>query len=83
MKRNVMPYVKEIAESTKLIGEVVKNTREIIKAVNDGREYLKRYYPDAQGDLSDLLRQMQRAIEGLASVTKVISGFRFIACPIM
>ena len=67
--------VKEIAESIKLPGDVVKSTREIIKAVNDGREYLKRYYPDAQGDLSKLLRQMERAIKGLASVTKVISAF--------
>lgn len=73
-----MPLVKEIAESFKLLGDVIKSTREIVKAVNDGREYLKRYYPEAQGDLSSLLRQMQRAIEGLASVTKVISGFRFV-----
>jgi hypothetical protein len=73
-----MPVVKEIAESIKLLGDVVKSTREIIKAVNDGREYLKRYYPDAQGDVSGLLQQMQRAIEGLASVTKVFSGFRFV-----
>lgn len=73
-----MPLVKEIAESIKLLGDVVKSTREIVKAINDGREYLKRYYPDAQADLSHLLRQMQRAIEGLASVTKVISGFRFV-----
>lgn len=73
-----MPVIKEIAESIKLLGDVVKSTREIIKAVNDGREYLKRYYPDAQGDVSGLLQQMQRAIEGLASVTKVFSGFRFV-----
>lgn len=73
-----MPLVKEIADSIKLLGDVVKSTREIVKAVNDGREYLKHYYPDAQGDLGSLLRQMQRAIEGLASVTKVISGFRFV-----
>jgi hypothetical protein len=73
-----MAVVKEIAESIKLLGDVVKSTREIVKAVNDGREYLKHYYPDAQGDLSSLLEQMQRAIEGLASVTKVVSGFRFV-----
>jgi hypothetical protein len=73
-----MPVVTEIAKSIKLLGDVVKSTRAIIKAVNDGREYLKRYYPDAQGDVSSLLKQMQRAIEGLASVTKVFSGFRFV-----
>jgi len=41
----------EIAASVKMMGEVVTNTREIVKAVNDGREYLKRYYPDAQEDI--------------------------------
>jgi chromosome segregation ATPase len=73
-----MPVVKEIAESIKLLGDIVKSTREIVDAVNDGRAYLKRYYPEARVDLSNLLKQMQRAIEGLASVTKVISGFRFV-----
>jgi hypothetical protein len=72
-----MPLVTEIAESIKLLGDIIKSTRAIIDAVNDGREYLKRYYPDSQGDLADLLQQMQRAIEGLASVTKVMSAFRF------
>jgi len=74
-----MSVVGEIAGLVKSLGDVVKSTREIIKAVNDGREYLKHYYPDAQEDLTHLLQQMQRAIEGLASVTKVISRFRFSA----
>jgi hypothetical protein len=68
----------EIAALVKMMGEVVTNTREIVKAVNDGSEYLKRYYPDAQEDIGNLLKQIQRAIEGLGSVTKVISGFRFV-----
>jgi|SRR6516162_2701502 hypothetical protein len=73
-----MPLIIEIAESIKLLGDVVKSTREIVKAVNDGSEYLKPYYPDARGDLSNLLSQMQLAIVGLADVTKVFSGFRFV-----
>jgi len=72
-----MALVKEIADLVKSLGDVVKSTREIINAVNDGREYLKRYYPDAQEDLTNLLEQMQQAIVGLASVTAVISLFRF------
>jgi hypothetical protein len=75
--RNAMPLVREVADLVKLLGDVVKSTCEIINAVNDGREYLKRYYPDAQEDLTNLLQQMQRAIVGLAKVTKVISRFRF------
>lgn len=73
-----MPLVKEIAESIKLLGDVVKSTRDIVKATNDGRAYLRRYYPEAQNDLRKLLRQMQRAVVGLARVTEVISGFRFV-----
>jgi hypothetical protein len=38
-----MPVVKEIAESIKLLCDVIKRTRQIIKAVNDGKEYLKQY----------------------------------------
>jgi chromosome segregation ATPase len=72
-----MPLVREVVYLVKSLGDVVKSTREIINAVNDGREYLKRYYPNAQKELTDLLEQMQKAIEGLASVTKVISHFRF------
>jgi len=75
--RKTMPLVKEIAESIKLLGDVVKSTRDIVEAVNDGRAFLKRFYPEAQKDISNLLGQMQLAIEGLANVTKVISGFRF------
>ena len=74
---NAMPLVREVVDLVKSLGDVVKSTREIINAVNDGREYLKRYYPDAQKDLTNLLKQMQRAIVGLARVTKVISRFRF------
>jgi hypothetical protein len=73
-----MPLVREVAESIKLLGDVVTSTRDIVKAVNDGKEYLKRYYPDAQSDLSSLLQQMQRTIVGLANVTDVMSGFRFV-----
>lgn len=73
-----MLSVKDIADSIKLLGDLVKNTREIMKAVTDGRAYLKRYYPDAQGVLRELLEQMQRAIEGLVNVTQVFSSFRFV-----
>jgi hypothetical protein len=76
-----MPLVRELAELIKLTGDVIKSTREILAAFNDGRKYLARHYPEAQGDLKDLLEQMERAIEGLSSVTGVISGFRFTIVP--
>lgn len=73
-----MVSLRDVADVIKLLGDVVKSTREIVEAVNDGKEYLKTRFPDAQDDLVSLLVQMRRTIVGLAEVTKVISGFRFV-----
>ncbi|QEC69332.1 hypothetical protein FRZ67_19205 [Panacibacter ginsenosidivorans] len=73
-----MVSVKDVADVIKMLGDVVKSTREIINAVNDGRKYLALKYPDAQRDFSSLIDQMQKAIEGMAKVTSVITNFRFV-----
>lgn len=73
-----MVSVRDVADVIKLLGDVVKSTREIVKAVNDGKDYLKTRFPDAQNDLVGLLTQMRQTIIGLAEVTKVISAFRFV-----
>lgn len=72
-----MTMIKEVADTVKLIGDVVKSTREVVDAVNDGRKFLAAKHPEATQDFIDLLGQMQTAIEGLADVTKVVSAFRF------
>lgn len=72
-----MTLVREIADAITLLGEVVRNTRELVKAVNDGREYLATRHREAAEDFGELLSQMQLAVEGLAEVTKVVSSFRF------
>jgi len=56
-----MPVVTEIAEALKLVGDVVKSTREVIDAINDKRKYLKRYHPTAEPQLGALLAQMPSA----------------------
>lgn len=73
-----MVLVSEVADVIKMLGDVVKNTREIVEAVNDGRKFLASRHPDAQKDLSKLIHQMQLTVEGLAKVTSVISRFRFV-----
>ena len=73
-----MPVVTEIAEALKLVGDVVKSTREVIDAINDGRKYLKRYHPTAEPQLGALLEQRQKPIEGPVSVTALTSEFRFV-----
>ena len=72
-----MVSVSDTAAAVKLITDIVNNTISIIKAINDGQEYLKRRHPDAQTDWAKLISEMQLTIEGLAEVTKVLSGFRF------
>lgn len=76
-----MAGVSDIAEVVKMVADVVRNTREIIQAVNDGRKYLERNYPDSKDEWADLLYQMQLTVEGLAEVTKVVSAFRFSGGP--
>jgi len=72
-----MPVVSEVAELVGKLSEVVKNTREIIDAVNDGKKYLELKFPEAKHDFSELLAQMQLTVNGLSNVTKIIHGFRF------
>ncbi|HYO20117.1 MAG TPA: hypothetical protein VES02_15800 [Dermatophilaceae bacterium] len=69
--------VRDIAEAVKLIGDVVKSTRTIIEAINDGRKYLERHAPDTSQYWAEMMHQMQITVEGLAEVTKVVSGFAF------
>ena len=73
-----MTLVREIADAVELVAKLVHNTRSIVQAVNDGREYLARRYPDAANQFADLLDQMQITVEGLADTTAVMSGFYFV-----
>lgn len=73
-----MPSVSDVAEVIRMLGDVVRKTREIVETVNDGRKFLAARHPEAKGDLTELLAQMQLCVEGLAEVTKVVSGFRFV-----
>ena len=73
-----MTIIQEIADALDVLGKIVKNTRSIIQAVNDGKEYLARRYPDANEDFAELLKQMQITVEGLAEATGIMTGFRFV-----
>jgi hypothetical protein len=72
-----MSIVKDVADLLKLLTDVVDNTRSIIKAINDGKEFLARKFPDARKDFAQLLIQMETTVGGLAKVTDVVQGFRF------
>jgi hypothetical protein len=72
-----MVLVSEVVDVIRVLGDVVEGTTKIVDAVNDGRKYLAAKHPEAEKDFDELLAEMQRAIEGLAAVTKVFS-FSFV-----
>lgn len=73
-----MTSVKDVATIIITIGDVVKSTREVIDAVNDGKKFLALKHPEAQKDFSDLIAQMHRAIIGMSRVSSLMSSFRFV-----
>jgi hypothetical protein len=73
-----MTLVSEVAAAVGMITDVVRNTRTLVAAVNDGRAYLRSNHPDAAPQFADLLGQMETTLIGLADVTALISDFRFV-----
>jgi hypothetical protein len=71
--------VRDVAEAIRLVGQAIDHTRTIVEAVNDGRKYLEKFHPDAKKDLTALLNEMSKTLEGLAEVAGVITGFQFTA----
>lgn len=69
--------VRELVDTVKLLSDLISGTRDIVEAINDGRRYLAERFPTAEPDFAELISQMQRTLEGLAEVTKVVSAFRF------
>ncbi len=72
-----MTTIKDIADLLSQISKIVKDTRSILKAITDGKEFLARKFPNASKDFSKLLLQMETTMEGLAEVTGVARSFRF------
>jgi hypothetical protein len=68
-----------IADAVALLAGVIRNTRELVRAVQDGRAFLQKHHPDAGPLFAELLSQMSLTLVGLAEVTKVVTAFRFVA----
>jgi hypothetical protein len=69
--------VNEIADLVHALSGLVKDTRDLAEALRDGRKYLERHHPEAKAALRDLLIQMRITVVGLATVTAVITEFKF------
>src|SRR4051812_3814504 len=72
-----MTAVREVADALALVTQIVRDTREIVRSVDDGRAYLAVRHPEAGPEFRELLHQMQLTVVGLAEVTKVVTRFRF------
>jgi len=72
-----MTLIGEVAEAIKTLGDVVKSTRELAEAVKDGHKFLAREHPEAQKDLLQMLAEMRKTVKGLATVTGVVTSFKF------
>jgi hypothetical protein len=72
-----MTVVQEIRDVVGLIKDTLETTREIMKAMQDGATYLRRYHPEARKDLGVLLGEMRTTLLGLYSATSIITDFEF------
>jgi hypothetical protein len=76
-RRSDMTVVQEIRDAVGLIKDSLETTREIMKAMQDGAAYLRRYHPEARKDLAGLLAEMRTTLLGLYSATSIITDFEF------
>lgn len=69
--------VKDVADGLALLAGIIRDTRAIVQAVNDGRAFLKSHSPQTIPTLVALLEEIQVTIVGLAEVAKLLTGFAF------
>jgi hypothetical protein len=72
-----MTVVREVKDAVQVIADLVGQTRVILQAIKDGTAYLQKNFPDAQGDLSELLEEMRTTVVGLISASRVVPDFAF------
>jgi hypothetical protein len=69
--------ISEVRDAVKLLSELVDETRTILGALEDGRQYLQQHHENAAGDLADLLEQMRFTVAGAVSATRPVLDFDF------
>lgn len=60
------------------INASIENINKIIKAVNEGEEYLKNNYPGATKDVAAMINEMGKTLVALSSASSIITNFSFI-----
>jgi hypothetical protein len=69
--------ISEVRDAVELLSDLVDQTRTILEALEDGRAYMQKYYPNATRDLAALLEQMRTTIAGAIDATSPITRFDF------
>ena len=72
-----MTVIGEVRDAVRAMADLVAQTRVILQAIKDGTAYLQKNFPDAQGDLSELLEEMRTTVVGLISASRVVPDFAF------
>jgi hypothetical protein len=72
-----MTVIAEIRDAVAMIADVVDQTRTLLAALNDGREYLQKNHPGASEDLGALVKEMSTTVAGLHSASRIIIDFDF------
>ena len=77
-----MSTIKDIAELLSQLSKIVKDTRSILKAITDGKEFLARKFPNSSKDFSKLLLQMEITIDHQILTNGMFTGWSSAAGPI-
>lgn len=76
-----MSIIKEVADGIKLVGESIKNIREIQKAIKDGKGYFEKKHPDIKTDVKVMLGEMQKTCDAISKAAGIITHFSFNTSP--
>ena len=60
--------VREVTDAMKIVGQAIKDGREIVAALHDSSDYLRTRYKRANKDLAGVLTEMRKTLLGLAKV---------------
>jgi hypothetical protein len=69
--------VAEVVDGVKLVSGGIQNIRTILKAIEDGIDYLHNRHPDVKDDLIAMCKEMQKTTQAVAAASAIITHFRF------
>jgi hypothetical protein len=71
--------IGDLADGLSKLASIIQDTKVLVKAINDGRDFLKAQNPQAIPKFAALLVEVRATVVGLANVTRIVSDFKFNA----